>query len=173
MCVKHLFDVGQIENANEEQITAVLYAVITKYDIDGSQSKVVRKRCVNCTRYVPLQNEFCDNEDCETFGYLNDTVSENFEYYYDIHIGLSDHSGSINCKILREYAEKLIGCSAKEFLKLAETKRTDIKLNLLMERCRVKVVLTRKSVLRSSMTIVVLECIVADFDEVTKKITVY
>lgn len=173
ICVRHLYELGQTENANEEQITAVLYAVITKYDIDGSsQSRVVKKRCINCNRYVPLQNEFCDNEECE-FGYLEDTLSDKFDYYYDIHISLSDHSGTIHCRILKEYAEKLIGCPAKDFLNLDERRKTEIKLKLMMERCRVKVVLRRKSVLRSSMTIIVLECVVATFEEVARKITVY
>lgn len=172
MSVNHLYELGLLENSNEEQITAVLYSVITKYDIDGTNQRLVKKRCANCNRYVPLLNEFCDGEDC-VMTLLNDTLSDIFLYYYDILISISDHSGTIQCRLLKEYAEKLIGCPAKEFLSLDEKRKAEIKLNLLMERCRVKVVLRRKSVLRSSMTIIVLECVVADFEEVTKKITVY
>lgn len=173
MCVRHLYDLGQTENINEEQVSAILYAVVTKYDIDGSsQSGIVKKRCQNCNRYVPILNEFCDNEDCQIANF-DQTLSDQFDYYYDIHISLSDHSGTINCRILKEYAEKLIGCPAKDFMNLDEKRKTEIKLKLIMERCRVKVVLRRKSVLRSTMTIIVLECVVADIDEVTNKITVY
>lgn len=174
MSVRHLYELGQIESPNEEQFTALLYAVVTQYDIDGSnQSSVVRKRCIKCNSYVALGNEMCDNEDCQIAFYDELTLAEKFEYYYDIKISLSDHSGTINCKMLKEYAERLLGCSAKDFLNLNEKIKSDLKLNLLMERCAVKVVLRRKSVLRSNMTITVLECLVADFDEVTRKITVY
>lgn len=173
MSVRHLYELGEIESTNEEQFTALLYAVITEYDIDGnSQSKVVKKRCVNCNRYVFLSNEYCDNEDCQII-YFDDEFSDKFHYYYDISVSLSDHSGTINCRILKEYAEKIIGCPAKDFLFMDENRRTEIKLNLLMERCAVKVLLRRKSIVRSTMTVCILECLVADFEEVKNKITVY
>lgn len=174
MSVRHLYELGQTERENEEQFTALLYAVVTKYDIDNSnQSRVVGKRCLKCKSYVALGNEICDNEDCQIAFYDECSLEEKFEYYYDVKIRISDHSGTINCKILKEYAEKLFGCSAKDFLNLDERRKIDLKMIFWMERCAVKVVLRRKSVLRSNMAVIVLECLVADFDDVTRKITVY
>lgn len=87
---------------------------------------------------------------------------------------LTDHTGTFtNCRLMRDAAAKLIGMSPEEFLKLPPQQKTNLKWKILLERCAVKVVVRKKSVYRPRMWIGIVECVLADHDDVAKNIKVF
>uniref|UniRef100_A0A1B0D4X2 MEIOB-like N-terminal domain-containing protein n=1 Tax=Phlebotomus papatasi TaxID=29031 RepID=A0A1B0D4X2_PHLPP len=153
--------------SNEEQFTALVYAVITKFDLDGF-GRIVTERCSFCKR---ITDGDCSDTNCVN---LQFQTSQKNSLTFEILMDLTDHTGtSTNCRLMRDAAEKLIGMSPEEFLKLSPQQKTNLKWKTLLERCAVKVVVRKKSVYRPRMWIGIVECVLADHDDVAKNIKVF
>lgn len=93
---------------------------------------------------------------------------------FDLLVDFSDHSGSLtNCRLLNAEAEKLLGCSADDFQASSWSEQCVKKWKFLMERCRVKVVVYKRTVYRQRSFIRVVEMKLADHYEVKQKIKIY
>lgn len=101
------------------------------------------------------------------------TTEEN-DQVFDIRLNLSDHSGTIvNCRLSNSEAEKVLGTSAQEFCQLSSNRRNAIKWKYLMERCKIKMAIKRRSICQKYNVIAIVDMEVADDLEVANNITVY
>lgn len=106
--------------------------------------------------------------------FAEDPLVEHYIDYFDIPIHLADHTGTIDqCRLKGETAERILGCSLTNFLKLKDTDRTSIKWKFLMERLAVKLSIKRKTALRWNTEINILDFQVADPTEIVEKLKGY
>ncbi|GAB0099985.1 Protein hold'em [Sergentomyia squamirostris] len=168
MTVQQVFDrtCGSLAT-NEEQFTAVIYAVISKFDLDGCSSAVT-ERCSSCKNMCKGE---CQNVDCIT---LQFQTSQQNSFTFSIVMDLSDHSGTlVNCHVTQDAAEKLLNMSAKDFINLTIDERTELKWKTLLERCAVKIVVRKTTSYRPRIWIGIVECLSVDSADVADKIKMY
>ncbi|XP_041364967.1 meiosis-specific with OB domain-containing protein-like [Gigantopelta aegis] len=148
--ITQVYNVEQVKGLKNEltsQTTAnygVLYALITTFNIDydGDDCSIFRNICSRCKREVTKEAGFvCTNQDCSgdlfTSENFDDSVSAAVEY--NIVVSLSDNTGTIHfCHLQGAPAEHVLGHKAAEFQQLHTQKKTDVKWNYLLERCKVK-----------------------------------
>ncbi|KAB0797464.1 hypothetical protein PPYR_08457 [Photinus pyralis] len=139
MNIQQVLDKGNnIRSANnisfeEQQFTALLYAVVTQLDLDGLNRLLVTK-CSRCD--TPLENDSnsCSNTECIGFKH-SETITA-----FDLRLMLTDQTGSlIQCRLYGETAEKVLNCSVRQFLAMSDEEKTVLKWKLLMERCAVRI----------------------------------
>lgn len=85
-------------------------------------------------------------------------------------IHLTDHTGTIECRLIGDTAERVLGITLTDFLKLPIADRCALKWTFLMERCAVKLSIKKKTALRWNTQITIVDCQVADPTEVREKI---
>lgn len=86
---------------------------------------------------------------------------------------MTDHTGTVQCRLKGDNAERILGHSLCDFLKLSDENRASIKWKFLMERCSIKLSIKRKSALRWTTQITMLDCQVSEPAEVIENIKVY
>ena len=74
----------------------------------------------------------CKKDEC----LQKDKPANSLRYSYDIHVNLSDHTGTLNdVKLTSEVTQKLFDeLKPKEFLELSDEKITELKWKVLLER---------------------------------------
>ncbi|XP_059608146.1 protein hold'em [Phlebotomus argentipes] len=158
---------GQLNAGNDTQFTALIYAVITKLDLDGF-SRIVTERCAFCKKII---NGECAEADCALLQFNGSQMNI---VTFEILVDLSDHTGTLaNCRLVSDAAERLLGLTPGQFLLLSPDQRSQLKWATLLERCAVKVVVRKKSIFRPRMWIGVVECRLADCEDVARNIKVY
>lgn len=89
-------------------------------------------------------------------------------------IDISDHTDTIkNCRLIGVVAERMIGHTVETFKMLNDAEKSAIKWQYLLERCTIKLMIKRKSIIRSQTFVQILDCSVADPMEVLNKIKAY
>lgn len=122
--------------------------------------------------------ELCQSEDCVILRseWMNNSAgpTEKYADTYDLMVDLTDHTGSLRkCHIGAGLAENMLGHSLDVFAILSSERRGEIKWKWLLERCTVKLVVKRKSVVRSQPMICVVDCVVAKQSDVLGHIKMY
>lgn len=111
-------------------------------------------------------SEMCSSEDCvilrsEWINHHTGPVN-NYTDIYDLSVDLTDHTGSLQkCRIGATLAENMLGHPLNVFAMLSSERRGEIKWKWLLERCTIKIVVKRKSVVRSQAMICIVDCVVA------------
>ncbi|KAK7593096.1 hypothetical protein V9T40_007848 [Parthenolecanium corni] len=122
---------------NSNEFTAVVYALLNFFDIDGPESFIATK-CMRCQWKVDPSMELCLNANCQSVG---GDLAPLFDQVYDIRVTLTDHTGSlVNCRLNNEAAVRMIGCKASQFPAFSEIQKTSIKWKFLLKYCTAKVV---------------------------------
>lgn len=104
----------------------------------------------------------------------NTGSSGNYTDTYDLSVDLTDHTGSLRkCRIGADLAETMLGHSLDVFAILSSERRGEIKWKWLLERCTLKMVVKRKSVVRSQPVICIVDCVVAKQADVLGHIKMY
>ncbi|ESO09114.1 hypothetical protein HELRODRAFT_169054 [Helobdella robusta] len=76
-------------------------------------------------------------ESCSTLStYLNNDAGQLIPFY-NMRIKVMDRTGTLNCILLSDVTDKMIGCPADMFEALDYETRSRIKWNYLLERCRI------------------------------------
>lgn len=122
-----------------------------------------------------LYSTECENTDCIVlqYGSSGQTNPKSFENF-EINVNISDHTDTIkNCRLIGTVAERMIGHTIVTFNMLTDIDRTAIKWQYLLERCTIKLLIKRKSIIRSQTFVQIVDCCVADSAEVFNKIKVY
>uniref|UniRef100_A0A1A9VG56 MEIOB-like N-terminal domain-containing protein n=1 Tax=Glossina austeni TaxID=7395 RepID=A0A1A9VG56_GLOAU len=173
MTVKQIYD--RIQGSlidDKQQFTAVLYAMITKFNLD-LPNFLINKRCKSCHRFIPKEKSACDSEKCLlefSFGHSGD----NYETFFNINVRLSDHTGTlIEAALTDSIASRLLGLNTTEFLKLKDEQLDKLKWSFLMDYFEVKVVIRKPSISRKKLMILVLDMRAIELDELSKIITVF
>lgn len=101
--------------------------------------------------------------------------SKNYTDTYDISVDLSDHTGSLQkCHIGAALAKTMLdGHSLEVFGTLSSERRGEIKWKWLLERCTLKMVVKRKSLVRLQSMICIVDCVVAKQSDVLGHIKMY
>jgi meiosis-specific with OB domain-containing protein len=127
---------------------------------------------VHCRSYMRLFSDYCEKSECidkftaGTFRHLVDLV-------FDIEVGISDHTGTLMCRLTGKHAETLLRCTVEEFLAMADEDKAALKWQHLLERCAIKLVVKRKSAELSKHMITIVDCVLANSDEVAERISIY
>jgi hypothetical protein len=122
-------------------------------------SDAIAQKCSLCKRRVKSEKQICQNSDCA--GFQHPTTVENS---LDLLLVLSDHTGSITCRITGPEAESLLACSSDEYLSMSESAIFELKWKLQLEW--VKVYLQAfVSPTRTIPLVRVLSCCLADLSE--------
>lgn len=101
-------------------------------------------------------------------------TSEKTYQVFDLRVDFTDHTGTIaNCRLWNAEAEQILGCPATDYLVKSWSQKCGLKWRFLMERCKVKVIVYKKTVYRSYSWIRLLHMELADPLEVKEKIPVY
>lgn len=119
---------------------------------------------------------YCNNDDCVI---LNSSFEQNYRAAgysdsYNIRMSLSDFTETLDtCRMYGATAERILGKSLNEFRNLTSFERSNLKWKFLLERCKLKVIIKRKTAVRQTVSITVLDCEVADMREVLADIKAY
>lgn len=93
---------------------------------------------------------------------------------YDLRLDFSDHTGSLtNCRLLNVEAEQAFGVSAEKFDEFSWSEKCGLKWKFLMERCRVKVVVCKRTIYRPYSFIRIVEMKLADPKDVQSNIRIF
>jgi meiosis-specific with OB domain-containing protein len=115
--------------------------------------------------------DYCEKLGCmEKYNNLNRHI---VEFVYDIEMCLSDHTGTISCRLMGKHGEMLLGRTVEEFLTLSDAEKAALKWRCLLERCAIKMIVKRKSAECTKNMINIVECVLANPEEVAEKIKIY
>ncbi|PNF30116.1 hypothetical protein B7P43_G03141 [Cryptotermes secundus] len=172
MTVQQVLDrasAGSADNSggDDSQFTALLYCLLTKYDLDGCSQLTITK-CAQCQ--MPVQ-DMCINLECPIGC---GAELPRYDVAFDLRIKLSDHTGSLeNIRLSGVAAERVIGCKVNEFMAMPLDMKTHLKWKLLLERCAARILVLRSSSDRPRPLISLLSCTMADPSEAAACIPVY
>lgn len=125
-------------NGGAKESAALVYGVITKFGINSATIK----SCVHCKRFFTRNRNQCENEACNAM-----TVADGPKYMERIYMAVSiaDHSGTLNCRMMDEYATQILGYSADELKSLPEEEIDAIFERFILQRFAIKVIVKQKS----------------------------
>lgn len=146
MTVKHILD--EIEQGGFKQIAAIVYAVITKFPI----SSATVRSCANCKQMLFNRTE-CESVSCVDMDFNGPKFIEKFY----MNVSLTDHSGTLNCRITDTYGKQIFGRSAQELKATQEDDLNKIDQRYNLERFAIKVVVRPTSNKKHSAEIVSIE----------------
>uniref|UniRef100_A0A182KAN9 Replication factor A C-terminal domain-containing protein n=1 Tax=Anopheles christyi TaxID=43041 RepID=A0A182KAN9_9DIPT len=169
MTVQQILDRTEGDLVQEEdQFTACCYAVLTRFDLDGS-SRIVSERCVHCRMLVREPNARCPKYECP-----GHTAANAREGFFDITVDISDHTGTLTgCRMVGQVAETVLNCDVTTFVRLTDAQRTQLKWKYLLDRCAVRLIVKRRSAVRFQNLYSIVDCAIADPAEVEAKLKVY
>nr|XP_029724635.1 protein hold'em-like [Aedes albopictus] len=167
MTVQQILDRAEGDlKGEEDQFTALCYAVISKFDLDGC-SKIISRKCLTCKSLLRMTDQKCLRDECLPNPY-------NISKYFDIPVDITDHTGTLNnCRLVSQAAENTLNCNVDTFLKMGDVQKGKLKWRYLLERCALKLIIKRKSPIRFQSVYTIVECSVAKPQEVELKIKVY
>ncbi|XP_040168849.1 meiosis-specific with OB domain-containing protein [Anopheles arabiensis] len=170
MTVQQILDRTEGDLVQEEdQFTALCYAVITRFDLDGC-SRLVSERCAHCRSLVREPKGTCGKYDCPG----QTTAPDAREPFFDIAVDVTDHTGTLTgCRMASRVAETVLCCDVATFLRQTDTQRTVLKWKYLLDRCAVRLIVKRRSAVRFQHLYSIVDCAIADPAEVEAKLKVY
>ncbi|XP_058061169.1 protein hold'em [Anopheles bellator] len=174
MTVQQIMDRAVGAHAGEEdEFTALCYAVITRFDLDGPEARIVSQRCVHCRTFLPKQpsSNGCPKEDCPG---RYDSASVPPEAFFDITVDISDHTGTLaGCRMMSSVAESVLRCDVATFVRKSDTQRTALKWQYLLDRFALRLVVKRRTAVRFQHLFSIVDCTAADPVELESKLKVY
>ncbi|XP_050530368.1 meiosis-specific with OB domain-containing protein isoform X2 [Daktulosphaira vitifoliae] len=136
-----------------QEFTAIVYAVITKFNIDELKNSV-KKKCKLCSTIVLNDYENCHNFECISNMTLKYGV-ENIQSVFNVLISLTDSTGTLeNCQLTEIVATNILG-SVEDYKKMDCLQKTDLKWKYLLTNCAVKLVIPKNQLDKKSIISVV------------------
>ncbi|KAM4026510.1 meiosis-specific with OB domain-containing protein isoform 1-T3 [Anomaloglossus baeobatrachus] len=145
-------------------VYGIVFAFITKLNIDSSIDKIVRNRCSQCHYPVPDLSKGC------TYTFCNET-SANLKSVFttlDLQVDVSDHTGTLSGNLSGVAAEDTFSCTVDGFFNLSEDQKTSLKWNFLLERCKIYLKASIASNSKNGLRVTILSCKAADPNEAAK-----
>nr|CAH7754922.1 unnamed protein product [Callosobruchus chinensis] len=153
-----------------KQFTVLMYAHVTSLDLDGFSRLLHNFIRFSARCKIQLKGSTCDNQECPT-NFENEPPK--VEIVFDIKVDLMDHTGTlVDCKLGNQIAERMLGCTAKEFANLSDDQKCILKWKFLTRRCKVYLAVSYVGG-RNPVVITVLDLSVANPLEVAQRLTVY
>lgn len=120
---------------------------------------------------MALLSETCSNPECTTC--VNPGGNSTIKTQFEFGISLSDHTGTIvNCRLTDKCAENMCGCKATDLVHWIIPQLTELKVQFLLEKCKVYFKLTTSNRPSSSSKkwIKLLSCTLADPNEAAESL---
>ncbi|XP_017869982.1 PREDICTED: protein hold'em [Drosophila arizonae] len=163
---------GELQDATSDQFTAVLYAMVSKFDIDGLATSI-NKKCKSCQRLIPNSRNDCDNESC-LLEFSLCYSGPRFEYFFNINVHLSDQTGTlVETRLSGGVAEHLLGLKADAFQLLSERRKTELKWRFLLKYFEVKLLIRKPTAMRKDLAVIIVDMELIQLDRLIEKITVF
>lgn len=139
----------EIDRDPSKDVQAIVYGVITKFNIDAA----LVKACAHCNRFLARNQDECGNRNCA----LIETDDPRIAIKVYMPISIADHSGTLNGHINDENAQKILGHTAQELKLLPEATIDDIYSRFILNRFEIKVVIKPKSQTEYSANVLSIE----------------
>ncbi|KAH8305320.1 hypothetical protein KR044_003568 [Drosophila immigrans] len=163
---------GDLQDATSDQFTAVLYGMVSQFDIDGLGT-FINKKCKSCRRLIPNNRSECDNEHCQlefSLGFSGAQV----EQFFNINIQLSDPTGTLmEARLCGGVANQLLGLNVEAFELLPDRKKTELKWRFLLKYFEVKLLIKKSSAIRKNLAIIVVDMELVQLEELMQKMTAF
>ncbi|XP_017085309.1 protein hold'em [Drosophila eugracilis] len=163
---------GELQNVSTNQFTAVLYGMITKFDLDGLSSHINRK-CTACQRLILHNLKDCASETCQMDFLLNNDRPK-YTSYFNINIQFSDQTGTlVETRLAGNPAERILGLRADDFEQLAERDKSELKWRFLLKYFEVRLLVKKPTGMRKNIMVVVVDMKSIRLEKLVEKITVF
>ncbi|EDX02325.2 protein hold'em [Drosophila yakuba] len=174
MTVKQIYSraEGELRDPSMHQFTAVLYAMVTKFDLDGLTSHISRK-CTACQRLIPRNLEDCASDACQMdFSLAND--EPRYISYFNINIHLSDQTGTlVEARLAGQPAERILGLRAEDFDRLAEREKSELKWRFLLKYFELRLMIKKPVDVRNNLVVVVVDMQAIPLEKLVAKMAVF
>lgn len=179
---------------SSEQFTAVLYAMVTHFNIDLHNSVLSKRWCAlyhnylkfkkftfissyfsskSCNRLIAWSKTLCEMEQCQMALSMNSN-EVNFEYFFNINLHLSDQTGTLlEARLTDKTAERILKVNIEQYRLLNDEELEKLKWSFLMNHFEVKLVLKKPNMLRRKLVAVIVEMRLIDIDELSKYISAF
>ncbi|XP_022219817.2 protein hold'em [Drosophila obscura] len=163
---------GELGNAITDQFTAVIYCMVTKFDIDGL-SMNTSKKCTKCQRLVPRNQSDCASEACQ-LEFSLESNGPRHSSFININIQLSDQTGTlVESRLSGHVAERLMGIKADDFQRLSERARTELKWRFLLKYFEVKLLIKKPETMSKNLVVLVVDMQTVPLNKLVEKISVF
>ncbi|XP_072153397.1 meiosis-specific with OB domain-containing protein isoform X4 [Bemisia tabaci] len=145
----------KVKKEGTRTFTALVYAVIYHFDLDGCSAPTVVRQCEYCNWSVN-EDDTCKNCNCPSGAgtELPSTVT-----VFDIRMHIADHTGNLmNCKLTQAVAKHLCQCSAEEFLAKTDDEKTALKFRTLFKHHAVRIIVSPNSCDNNKPKVTALSC---------------
>lgn len=127
---------------------------------------------------MKMGTELCETDDCVIQRSSYETVATPYVPAYkdtfEIAMHLSDHTGTLDmCRMSSMAAERTVAIKPSAFPNVSDEDRGRLKWRLLLERCKVKLLVKLKTPLRFTTIVTVLDCVPAHHSDVLANIKAY
>lgn len=131
----------------ETRLAVIIYGVLTKFEIDPhyGASPIVRA-CGRCDRYLTKEMLQCSNSECVT-------QQANVVDRFNVLTWITDHTGTLKCRINDDYATTMLKYNATMFKQLPEAQIDQINKKYSFQRFAVKVIVKQKESVKYTATI--------------------
>lgn len=120
------------------RVAVIIFGVLSKFEIDPEYgASPVIKACSKCNRYLAKTELQCSEADCVL---AQATIVDQFR----ILAWISDHTGTLLCRINDKYANTLLKFSATAYKQLPESMIEQIKKRFFLQRFAIKVIVKPK-----------------------------
>lgn len=120
------------------RVAVIIFGVLSKFETDPEfGASPVVKACSNCNRYLANTRMQCTEVGCVA---AQASAVDRFR----ILAWISDHTGTISCRINDEYANSLLKFNATAFKQLPESMIEQIKKRFVLQRFAIKVIVKPK-----------------------------
>ncbi|KAG9476666.1 hypothetical protein GDO78_002191 [Eleutherodactylus coqui] len=137
--IKDVYTVRQIKERalqstdKNNPVYGILFAYISKLNIDSTIEKIVRYKCSQCHYPVTDLSKGC------IYTFCNETPAELKSVFttLDLQVDITDHTGTLSGNLSGSAAEDTLSCTVDGFFNLTEDQKTSMKWNFLLERCKI------------------------------------
>ncbi|XP_067646275.1 protein hold'em [Eurosta solidaginis] len=173
MTVKQLYAraEGHLKD-DAEHFTAVLYAMLTFFDFDGT-GQVVSRKCKSCQALLTRHQTSCDSASCLLAFSINHD-GEKFEYFFNINMQFSDHTGTLlESRLCGAVAERILAVTPQEYRILNDDEKEKYKWKFLMDHFEVKLLVRKANAVRRQMSVIVVDMKPVEIPELAAKMCVF
>ncbi|XP_068155610.1 protein hold'em [Drosophila tropicalis] len=163
---------GDLRDAATEQFTTVLYAMVTKFDIDGL-AMIINKKCKACHRLIPGNRSDCENESCQLeFSLCYSGVR--YAHFFNINLHLSDHTGTlIEARLAGVVAEHVLGLNAETFQVLLDREKSKLKWQYLLKYFEVKLLIRKQAAMRRNLSAIIIDMKSVQLNQIIDKFNAF
>ncbi|XP_069840157.1 meiosis-specific with OB domain-containing protein [Dendropsophus ebraccatus] len=170
--IKDVYTVQQIKDRalqsdKNNPVYAIVFAYLTKLNIDYTVDKIVRYKCSQCHYPVTDLSNGC------TYAFCNETSTDLKSVYatLDLQVDVTDHTGTLSGNLSGSAAEDTLSCTVDGFFNLTEDQKTSLKWKFLLERCKIYLKASTATNSKNGRRVTILSCKIADPNEAVKHVT--